>query len=58
MNSKTERNMVQVCEGTKSKADMQEEAIVQYKDIYMRAKNGFPHVIAVGLVRSGCNTVY
>jgi DNA topoisomerase-3 len=47
MQPKTERNMVQVCEGTKSKGLMLEEAIVQYKDIFMRAKNGFNSVVAV-----------
>ena len=45
--SKTERNMVQVCEGTKSKGVMLEEAIVQYKDIFMRVRNGFNNVLAV-----------
>lgn len=49
MDSKTERNMVQVCEGTKSKGVMLEEAIVQYKDIFMRAKNGFNNILAVSL---------
>lgn len=39
--------MVQVCEGTKSKGVMLEEAIVQYKDIFIRAKNGFNNVLAV-----------
>jgi len=41
--------MVQVCEGTKSKGVMLEEAIIQYKDIFMRAKNGFNNVLAVSL---------
>ena len=58
MDSKTERNMVQVCEGTKSKGVMLEEAIVQYKDIFMRAKNGFNNVLAVSLVYSGYNATY
>lgn len=49
MDSKTERNMVQVCEGSKTKGGMLEEAIVQYKDIFMRAKNGFNNVLAVSL---------
>lgn len=47
MNSETERNMVQVCQGTKSKGAMLEEAIEQYKDIFMRAKNGFNNVLTV-----------
>ena len=42
--------MVQVCEGAKSKGVMLEEAIVQYKDIFMRVKNGFNNVLAVSLV--------
>jgi len=58
MGSKTERNMVQVCEGTKSKGMMLEEAIVQYKDIFMRAKNGFNNVLTVSLPRSGYKTTY
>jgi hypothetical protein len=45
--------MVQVCEGTKTKGGMLEEAIVQYKDIFMRAKNGFNQVVAVSLARPG-----
>lgn len=56
ISSKTERNMVQVCEGSKSKAVMLEEAITQYKDIFMRAKNGFNNVLAVSLTRSGYST--
>lgn len=50
--------MVQVCEGTKSKGMMLEEAIVQYKDIFMRAKNGFNNVLTVSLPRSGYKTTY
>lgn len=50
--------MVQVCEGTKSKGVMLEEAIVQYKDIFMRAKNGFNNVITVSFGCSGHNTTH
>lgn len=39
--------MVQVCEGLKTKNDMLEQAINQYKDIFMRAKNGFEKVVTV-----------
>ena len=51
-NFKTERNMVQVCEGAKTKGGMLEEAITQYKDIFMRAKNGFNNVLTVSLAHS------
>lgn len=44
--------MVQVCEGAKTKGGMLEEAIVQYKDIFMRAKNGFNNVLTVSLAHS------
>ena len=44
--------MVQVCEGAKTKGGMLEEAIVQYKDIFMRVKNGFNNVLTVSLARS------
>ncbi|KII92565.1 hypothetical protein PLICRDRAFT_89135 [Plicaturopsis crispa FD-325 SS-3] len=37
----TERRMVQVCEGTKTKNDMLQETIDQYKDIFIRAKAEF-----------------
>ncbi|RDB16720.1 DNA topoisomerase 3 [Hypsizygus marmoreus] len=42
----TERSMVQVCEGTKSKSDMLEETIVQYKDMFMIARSEFDKVVA------------
>ena len=44
--------MVQVCEGTKTKGGMLEEAIVQYKDIFMRARNGFNNVLTVSFAYS------
>ena len=50
--------MVQVCEGTKSKGVMLEEAIIQYKDIFMRAKNGINNVLAVRFSRSGHNATH
>jgi hypothetical protein len=50
--------MVQVCEGAKTKGGMLEEAIVQYKDIFMRAKNGFNHVVTVSLARPGWNAAH
>ncbi|KAG6812706.1 hypothetical protein H0H92_001209 [Tricholoma furcatifolium] len=42
----TERNMVQVCEGRKSKSDMLEEAIMQYKDMYIITKREFDKVVS------------
>ncbi|KAH8929181.1 prokaryotic type I DNA topoisomerase [Atractiella rhizophila] len=41
----TELRMVQVCEGTKSKAEMIAESLEEYKDVFMRAKRSF-NVIA------------
>ncbi|KAF8499652.1 DNA topoisomerase [Russula emetica] len=41
----TERNMVAVCQGTKSKNDMIVEAVDQYKDIFFRARANFDKVI-------------
>ena len=52
MSFETERNMVQICQGTKTKGAMLDEAIVQYKDIFMRAKNGINNVLTVSLARS------
>ena len=43
----TERNMVAVCQGTKSKNDMIIEAVEQYKDMYVRARANFTKVISV-----------
>lgn len=43
--------MVQVCQGTKSKGEMLDEVIVQYKDIFMRVKNGLNNVLTVSLAR-------
>jgi DNA topoisomerase III len=40
--------MVQVCEGTKTKNDMIEEAIQQYKEIFVKAKRDFNKVVSVG----------
>ncbi|KAI0272245.1 DNA topoisomerase [Russula aff. rugulosa BPL654] len=41
----TERNMVAVCQGTKSKNDMIVEAVDQYKDMFVRARDNFDKVI-------------
>jgi DNA topoisomerase-3 len=43
----TERNMVAVCQGTKSKNDMIVEAVDQYKDMFIRARDNFDKVITV-----------
>lgn len=43
----TERNMVAVCQGTKSKNDMIIEAVEQYKDMFVRARANFTKVISV-----------
>jgi DNA topoisomerase-3 len=43
----TERNMVAVCQGTKSKNDMIVEAVEQYKDMFVRAKANFEKVTSV-----------
>ncbi|KAH7920702.1 prokaryotic type I DNA topoisomerase [Leucogyrophana mollusca] len=42
----TERSMVQVCEGTKSKDEMLAESIEQYKDMFITAKREFEKVIS------------
>ncbi|KAF8134539.1 DNA topoisomerase [Boletus edulis] len=41
----TERSMVQVCEGTKTKDGMLAQSIEQYKDMYVMAKREFDKVI-------------
>ena len=43
----TERNMVAVCQGTKSKNDMIVEAVEQYKDMFVRTRNNFAKVTSV-----------
>lgn len=40
----TERNMIAVCQGTKSKNDMIVEAVEQYKDMFVRARANFAKV--------------
>ncbi|KAG6840476.1 hypothetical protein C0991_006459 [Blastosporella zonata] len=42
----TERSMVQVCEGTKSKAEMLEETIAQYKEMFIIVKREFAKVVS------------
>lgn len=44
----TERGMVRVCEGTKSKAEMLTESIEQYREMYVLAKREFDKVVSVG----------
>jgi DNA topoisomerase-3 len=44
----TERTMVRVCEGTKSKAEMLAESIEQYREMYVLAKREFDKVVTVG----------
>jgi DNA topoisomerase-3 len=44
----TERSMVQVCEGQKTKNDMLVESIDQYKEVYILAKRDFQKVMQVG----------
>ena len=43
----TERSMVQVCEGQKTKNDMLVESIDQYKEVYILAKRDFQKVMQV-----------
>ncbi|KAI0268849.1 DNA topoisomerase [Gloeopeniophorella convolvens] len=47
----TERNVVAVCEGTKTKNDMIVEAVDQYKDMYLKARTNFEKVISSKSVR-------
>lgn len=42
--------MVQVCERTKTKNDMLQESIEQYKDMFLRAKGEFNKVIIVSIL--------
>ncbi|KAG2148661.1 DNA topoisomerase [Suillus bovinus] len=42
----TERSMVRVCEGTKTKADMLTESIEQYREMYVLAKREFDKVVS------------
>ncbi|KAG5639039.1 hypothetical protein H0H81_007652 [Sphagnurus paluster] len=42
----TERSMVQVCEGQKTKGDMLEETIEQYKEMFIIARREFPKVVS------------
>jgi len=44
----TERGMVRVCEGAKSKAEMLTESIEQYREMYVLAKREFDKVVTVG----------
>ncbi|KAF9809736.1 hypothetical protein IEO21_07278 [Rhodonia placenta] len=41
----TERRMVEICEGTRTKADMLTESVEQYKEIYMRTKQEFERLV-------------
>lgn len=41
--------MVQVCDGAKTKNDMMEQSIHQYKEMYVRAKREFNKVISVSI---------
>ncbi|KAI0066039.1 prokaryotic type I DNA topoisomerase [Artomyces pyxidatus] len=42
----TERSMVEVCQGTKTKNDMLVESIEQYKERYIKAKRDFVKVVS------------
>lgn len=44
--------MVEVCEGTKSKNDMLEQSIEQYKEVFIRAKNEFNKIVDVSAAPS------
>lgn len=39
--------MVQVCDRQKTKEEMLEQAITQYKDMFIRARQGFGKVVDV-----------
>lgn len=41
--------MVEVCQGTKTKADMLHEALEQYQEMFMRARTNFARVVDVRL---------
>lgn len=41
----TERMMVQVCNGTKTKAEMIDESVEQYKHVFVLARNNFNRIV-------------
>ncbi|KAI0032905.1 DNA topoisomerase [Vararia minispora EC-137] len=43
----TERSMVEVCQGNKTKGDVLEETIEQYREMFVLARNNFNRVIEV-----------
>lgn len=45
----TERMMVQVCEGNRTKNQMLEQAVDQYRDVFLRARQNFARVIEVSV---------
>lgn len=45
--TQTERRMVDVCEGRKTMADMLQESIEQYREMYHRTKNDFARIVHV-----------
>jgi len=44
--------MVQVCEGTRTKNEMLNQSIDQYKEIFIMAKREFNKVVSVRLLAS------
>jgi DNA topoisomerase-3 len=42
--------MVQICQGAKSKANMLEETIVQYKEMFIITRREFEKVVSVCLL--------
>lgn len=47
----TEREMVQICEGTKTKDAMLTENIDRYKEMYIKTKRDFNRIVTVRLTR-------
>ncbi|EMD37681.1 hypothetical protein CERSUDRAFT_50044 [Gelatoporia subvermispora B] len=48
----TERRMVEICEGTKTKNDMLTESIEQYKDMFTRTQMEFARIVTVSVMPS------
>ncbi len=48
--------MVQICEGTKTKAEMLAENVEKYKDTYMRTRQEFNRILTVSVFT--CYDIY
>lgn len=53
----TEQRMAQICDGLRSKREVVDESVEQYREVFAKSRRDFSQIIAVG-VRFSAENIY